>query len=84
MGNLNFGAKNQRVVFPAPKAQQIIVGQSEDPGFAVRTANIGMELKDFTGKRFMYHQKRGIPKEFWPNGMQPETYFSKYNTSPTL
>lgn len=84
MGNLNFGAKNQRVVFPAPKAQQIIVGQSEDPGFAVRTANIGMELKDFTGKRFMYHQERGIPKEFWPNGMQPETYFSKYNTSPTL
>ena len=41
-----------------------------------------MELKDFTGKRLMYHRERVIPKEFWPNAMEAESQISTYNANP--
>lgn len=82
MGNMTMGAKNQRVVYPAPKEQQIIIGKNENSGFIGRKANIGMELNDFTGKPLLYHQVRGVPKELWPNGMQAEEQISRYNTNP--
>lgn len=83
MGNLNFGAKNQRVVFSAPKSQQIIIGESNDPGFATRTANIKMPLKSINGN-FNYYKSTKLNERLWPNGMIPEEKISQYNLlSPT-
>ena len=86
MGNMTKGVKNQRVVFDAPLTRQIIVGQSDNPGFATRNANIKMELRDLGGKgnRFRYYKDTKIPEEFWGNGMQPETQFSIYNNNKKL
>ena len=81
-GNLNWGAKNQRVIFNAPKSRSIITGESDNPGFATRTASINMPLKDFSGNEFKQFMDRGVPKSTWPNGMVVEDYLAKYNSSP--
>ena len=81
-GNLNWGAKNQRVIFNAPKSRSIITGESNNPGFATRTSDIKMPLKDFSGNEFKQFMDRGAPKLTWPNGMVAEDYLAKYNISP--
>jgi hypothetical protein len=84
MGDMRFGAKNQNIVFIAPKEQRIITGVSEDPGFASRQADIKMPLTDFRGKRFRYHLINKPYKNTWPNGLIAEEKIAKYNSDPEI
>ena len=82
MGNMKYGAKNQRVIYSAPKPQQIIIGKSNDPGYRTRTANIKMPLKSVNGN-FSYYKSAKLNEKLWPNGMVPEDKISHYNSLPS-